>query len=147
MLCAQAKASNWQTWHLAPRSNRKEQSMANLKVLGAVVVTASVLSSSAALAQWAISNPDACQAEFSSCTGLGTGSTPTGRYGYRSSVRRTAYRQPAADATVGSWGNAYAQSGEMGWHGNWSTYAARNGIVCRPGTYFKGSDGLQHLCQ
>jgi hypothetical protein len=38
-------------------------------------------------------------------------------------------------------------SGEMGWHGNWNAYAARNGIVCRPGTYFKGADGLRHLCQ
>lgn len=26
-------------------------------------------------------------------------------------------------------------------------YASRNGIVCRPGTYFKGADGLRHLCQ
>ncbi|XUJ36272.1 hypothetical protein ACQ5SK_15130 [Bradyrhizobium japonicum] len=59
----------------------------------------------------------------------------------------------APSATVGSWGDSYAMSpggmsyGEMGWQGSWSTYAARNGIVCRPGTYFKGSDGLLHLCQ
>jgi hypothetical protein len=44
-------------------------------------------------------------------------------------------------------GNSYAMSGEMGWHGNWNAYAARNGIVCRPGTYFRGADGLRHLCQ
>jgi hypothetical protein len=130
-----------------PRFKRKEEAMISLKVLG-VVVAASALSSSAALAQAALSNPDECQAEFASCTGLGTGSTPTGGYRYRQSARRTAYRQPAAaDATVGSWGNSYAMSGEMGWHGNWNTYAARNGIVCRPGTYFKGADGLRHLCQ
>ena len=126
--------------------------MINLKVLAAVVIAASALSSSAALAQAALSNPDECQAEFASCTGLGTGSTPTGRDHYRQSNRRTANRQPvAAGATVGSWGNSYAMSGsgagEMGWHGNWNTYAARNGIVCRPGTYFKGADGLRHLCQ
>ncbi|WP_456622343.1 MULTISPECIES: hypothetical protein [unclassified Bradyrhizobium] len=122
--------------------------MINLKALGAVVIAASVLSSSAALAQAALSNPDECQAEFASCTGLGTGNTPTG-YRYGQSTRRTAYRQPAAaGTTVGSWGNSYAaMSGEMGWHGNWNTYAARNGIVCRPGTYFKGADGLRHLCQ
>jgi hypothetical protein len=122
--------------------------MISLKVLGAVVIAASVSSGSAALAQAALSNPDECQAEFASCTGLGTGSTPTGVY--RQSTRRTAYRQPAAAAaTVGGWGNSYAMSGsgEMGWHGNWNTYAARNGIVCRPGTYFKGADGLRHLCQ
>jgi len=123
--------------------------MINLKVLGAVVVAASALSSSAALAQAALSNPDECQAEFASCTGLGTGSTPTGGYRYRQSTRRTAYHQPAAaaGATVGGWGNSYAMSGDMGWHGSWNAYAARNGIVCRPGTYFKGSDGLRHLCQ
>jgi hypothetical protein len=122
--------------------------MMNLKVLGALVVAASALSGSAALAQAALSNPDECQAEFASCTGLGTGSTPTTGYRHRQSTRRTAYRQPAtAEATVGSWGNSYAMSGEMGWHGNWNRYAARNGIVCRPGTYFKGADGLRHLCQ
>jgi hypothetical protein len=135
------------TWHFGPRSKRKEQAMMNLKVLGAVVIAASALSSSAALAQAALSNPDECQAEFASCTGLGTGSTPTGGYRYRQSSRRAAYRQPAASATVGDWGNSYAMSGETGWHGNWNTYATRNGIVCRPGTYFKGPDGLRHLCQ
>jgi hypothetical protein len=114
--------------------------MINLKVLGAVVVAASAVSSSAALAQAALSNPDECQAEFASCTGLGTGSTPTGGYRYRQSTRRITDRQPAAvGATVGSWGNSYAMSGEMGWHGNWNTYAARNGIVCRPGTYWSAA--------
>jgi hypothetical protein len=126
--------------------------MMNLKVLGAVVIAASALSSSAALAQMALSNPDACEAEFASCTGLGTGSTPTGGYRYRQSSQRTAYRQPAAaGAAVGSWGNSYAMYGGgyggNGWNGSWNTYAARNGIVCRPGTYFKGADGLRHPCQ
>ncbi len=26
-------------------------------------------------------------------------------------------------------------------------HTTRNGIICRPGTMFKGSDGLMHLCQ
>ncbi len=26
-------------------------------------------------------------------------------------------------------------------------YARRNGMVCTPGTWFKGDDGLQHPCQ
>jgi hypothetical protein len=26
-------------------------------------------------------------------------------------------------------------------------YAARNGFVCQPGTWFKGEDGRRHLCQ
>jgi hypothetical protein len=138
--------------HEEDSTKRKEEAMINLKVLGAIVIAASALSGSAALAQAALSNPDECQAEFASCTGLGTGSTPVYRY------RRTAYRHPvAAAATVGGWGNTYAMSGGMGyggmgygpngWYGNWSTYAARNGIACRPGTYFKGVDGFPHLCQ
>lgn len=62
-----------------------------------------------------------------------------------------------ASAPFRSWDNSYAYDnsggysnynrGEMGWYGNWDTYAARNGIVCRPGTWYKGADGLQHICQ
>jgi hypothetical protein len=26
-------------------------------------------------------------------------------------------------------------------------YAARNGFVCQPGTWFRGADGRRHLCQ
>ena len=62
-----------------------------------------------------------------------------------------------AAAPFSGWGNSYAYDnsggygnynrGEMGWYGNWDTYAARNGIVCRPGTWYKGADGLQHICQ
>jgi hypothetical protein len=110
-------------------------------------MAASALSSSAALAQAMLSNPDVCEAEFSSCTGLGTGYTPNYGYRYRHAVRHAAYVQPVAAATVGGWTNSYAMSPDMGWHGDWNAYAARNGIVCRPGTYFKGADGLRHLCQ
>ena len=28
-----------------------------------------------------------------------------------------------------------------------TAYAARNGIVCRPGTWVKGEDGRRHICQ
>lgn len=62
-----------------------------------------------------------------------------------------------ASAPFRSWDNSYAYDnsggygnynrGEMGWYGNWDTYAARNGIVCRPGTWVKGEDGRQHICQ
>jgi hypothetical protein len=64
-----------------------------------------------------------------------------------------------ASAPFRSWDNSYAYDnsgsyyngsynrGEMGWYGNWDTYAARNGIVCRPGTWFKGEDGRRHICQ
>ncbi|QOZ70130.1 hypothetical protein [Bradyrhizobium arachidis] len=63
-----------------------------------------------------------------------------------------------ATAPFRGWGNSYAYDtsggyngnynrGEMGWYGNWDTYAARNGIVCRPGTWVKGEDGRRHICQ
>ncbi|HEV2154647.1 hypothetical protein [Bradyrhizobium sp.] len=61
-----------------------------------------------------------------------------------------------ASAPFQGWGNSYAYDtsggysgryGEMGWYGNWDTYAARNGIVCRPGTWIKGEDGRRHICQ
>ena len=42
--------------------------------------------------------------------------------------------------------NTYAY-GPNGYYGDWNSYAARNGLVCRPGTWFKGNDGRQHLCQ
>ncbi|MGJ4950585.1 hypothetical protein [Bradyrhizobium sp. HKCCYLS20291] len=37
--------------------------------------------------------------------------------------------------------------GQNGYYGDWNSYAARNGLVCRPGTLFKGSDGAMHICQ
>jgi hypothetical protein len=40
-------------------------------------------------------------------------------------------------------GGPYARYG----YGGWDEYAKRNGIVCRPGTMFRGEDGLQHRCQ
>lgn len=57
-----------------------------------------------------------------------------------------------ASAPFRGWDNSYAYDnryayGDRGWTGDWGTYAARNGIVCRPGTWFKGADGLQHICQ
>ncbi|CCD94230.1 conserved exported hypothetical protein [Bradyrhizobium sp. ORS 375] len=45
------------------------------------------------------------------------------------------YSQPAYDR------------GQLGYYGDWNSYATRNGLVCRPGTMFKGSDGLMHICQ
>jgi hypothetical protein len=37
--------------------------------------------------------------------------------------------------------------GPNGYYGDWNSYATRNGLVCRPGTMFKGADGAMHLCQ
>jgi hypothetical protein len=41
----------------------------------------------------------------------------------------------------------YYDRGENGYYGNWDSYAARNGISCRPGTLTKEDDGRQHVCQ
>ena len=37
--------------------------------------------------------------------------------------------------------------GGYGQYGYNDSYAARNGFVCQPGTWFKGEDGRRHLCQ
>jgi hypothetical protein len=44
-------------------------------------------------------------------------------------------------------GGPYAYYGSGNGYSGWDDYAARNGIVCRPGTYVRGQDGLQYLCQ
>lgn len=41
-----------------------------------------------------------------------------------------------------------AYAWDNGYRGGWSeSYAKRNGSVCRPGTWFRGEDGRQHICQ
>ena len=37
----------------------------------------------------------------------------------------------------------YYDRGENGYYGNWDSYAARNGISCRPGTMFKDGNRLR----
>jgi hypothetical protein len=147
--------------------------MTNLKLFGAAVIVASAISSPA-LAQAIFSNPDTCEAEFASanCQNMGAGSPYDSHTRGYYHHRRAAYGGPVgaaagvAGAAVGTaaavatapfrgWQNSYAEYGQPvmygygpnGWYGDWNTYAARNGIVCRPGTYFKGDDGLQHPCQ
>jgi hypothetical protein len=52
-----------------------------------------------------------------------------------------------------AYGNRYGAGqvaydhGPNGYYGDWDSYAAHNGIACRPGTMFKGPDGLMHPCQ
>jgi hypothetical protein len=44
--------------------------------------------------------------------------------------------------------NAHAGHGYNGIYGNSNnTYAARNGLVCEPGSIFRGEDGRRHRCQ
>jgi hypothetical protein len=50
-----------------------------------------------------------------------------------------------AIATAPFRGNSYAY--DSGYQGGTQSYAARNGFVCQPGTWFKGEDGRRHICQ
>jgi hypothetical protein len=50
-----------------------------------------------------------------------------------------------AIATAPFRSNSYAYYNN-GYRGN-DSYAARNGFVCQPGTWFKGDDGRRHICQ
>ncbi|MGF6305865.1 hypothetical protein ABIB82_000715 [Bradyrhizobium sp. i1.8.4] len=143
----------------------------SIRVLGAAVIVVSAVSSPA-LAQAVISSPAACESQFASANCLNRGAGSPYDSNARRYRRQTAYRGPVdaaagvAGAAVGTaaavatapfrgWGNSYAAYGvdrpaaygEYAWSGDWNTYATRNGIVCRPGTYFKGADGLRHICQ
>jgi hypothetical protein len=56
-----------------------------------------------------------------------------------------------AIATAPFRNDSYAyDSGYRGGYGQYGyddSYAARNGFVCQPGTWFKGEDGRRHPCQ
>jgi hypothetical protein len=53
----------------------------------------------------------------------------------------------AADAYA--WDNGYYGGGYQGtWNSGWNqSYAARNGLACTPGTYFRTSNGSRHFCR
>jgi hypothetical protein len=53
----------------------------------------------------------------------------------------------AYDAGPYRYGQPTYDRGPNGYYGDWNSYATRNGLVCRPGTMFKGSDGAMHICQ
>lgn len=45
---------------------------------------------------------------------------------------------------------AYAYDNGYGYDGDYRysrSYAEKNGFVCMPGTWFRGQDGRQHICQ
>jgi hypothetical protein len=53
-----------------------------------------------------------------------------------------------ATAPFRAFDNSYGNYYGYGYGGrDWNTYAAHNGLACRPGTTFKGPDGRRHLCQ
>lgn len=150
--------------------------MTSLKHLGLAAIVASTLATPA-FAQTMADNSARCTGLFQdpNCQNLGPGN-PTADRGYRRRHMAHRQVNPddgtqsgfwpldtagaVAGAAVGTaatvaaapfqgWGNSYASydRGGPSWHGDWDSYAARNGIVCRPGTLFKGEDGRQHLCQ
>ena len=43
------------------------------------------------------------------------------------------------------WGGPWSGPGYS--YAGWDDYAARTGIVCRPGTVINGQDGILYLCQ
>ena len=52
----------------------------------------------------------------------------------------------AAAIATSPFRGAYAY--DNGYNGGYDNgYAARNGFVCQPGTWFRGEDGRRHLCQ
>ncbi|HYI26464.1 MAG TPA: hypothetical protein VD863_01315 [Bradyrhizobium sp.] len=149
--------------------------MTKLRLLGAAVVLSTALATPA-LAQQVVYNPGYC-AQFypnANCQNLGPGSPYTGSYqrgqAYRNSYNRwdgdrRSNRQSGfwpgevatgvAGAAVGTAGaiatapfrgdsNAYYNNGDRNWS---QSYAQRNGFVCQPGTWFRGEDGLRHICQ
>ena len=68
-------------------------------------------------------------------------------------VARRQTRRAVYGAGVVGAGAYYGGAGPYAYYGTgygyngWNDYAARNGIVCQPGTYFRGQDGMQHVCQ
>jgi hypothetical protein len=58
----------------------------------------------------------------------------------------------AGEIATAPFGDSYAYDNDgyynSGWNGwNNQSYAQRNGFVCTPGTWFKGEDGRNHICQ
>jgi hypothetical protein len=79
----------------------------------------------------------------------GAAATAGAAIGTAGAIATAPFRNDAAYAYYNGGYNNAGYNGYYGWNNNWDsrTYAQRNGFVCQPGTWFKGDDGLQHLCQ
>ena len=143
--------------------------MTRSAILGAAAILASALASPA-VAQEVVYNPGYC-AQFypnANCQNRGPGSPYTGSYqrqAYRDQAYGDqAYRDPAWRNSYNRWDDnsgfwpgdvaAGAVGGAVGTAAAIATspiggeaYARRNGFVCIPGTWFRGEDGRQHICQ
>ena len=143
-------------------------------ILATAAVLASTLAGPA-MAQEVIYNPGYC-AQFypnANCQNKGPGNPYTGSYQrqvYRDQAYRDqayadqAYRDPAWRNSYNRWDDnsgfwpgdvaAGVVGGAVGTAAAIATapiggeaYARRNGFVCIPGTWFRGEDGRQHICQ
>ena len=143
--------------------------MTRSAILGAAAILASALASPA-VAQEVVYNPGYC-AQFypnANCQNRGPGSPYTGSYqrqAYRDQAYPDqAYRDPAWRNSYNRWDDnsgfwpgdvaAGVVGGAVGTAAAIATapiggesYARRNGFVCIPGTWFRGEDGRQHICQ
>jgi hypothetical protein len=135
--------------------------MTKFGILGAAAILASALASPA-LAQAVITSPGTCAQYYpnANCQNYGPGNPYSGTY------QRHAYRHN------GTWHNSYNRwsdrdsgiapagvaagvvGGAVGIAAaiaaaplGTDAYARQNGFVCTPGSYFRGEDGLRHLCQ
>jgi hypothetical protein len=148
--------------------------MTKLGLLGAAAAVLSSALASPAMAQQVIYNPGYC-AQFypnANCQNTGPGNPYTDNY-----QRQTAWHDSynrwdgdrsnrdagfrPGDVAAGVVGGAIGTAGAIAaapfrndgyahydsGPGFNDSYAARNGFVCQPGTWFRGEDGRRHICQ
>ncbi|MDA9411936.1 MULTISPECIES: hypothetical protein [unclassified Bradyrhizobium] len=70
-----------------------------------------------------------------------------GYYGRGGTLAANAYYTGPVETSPFYLQRAYYGNGPWYGYNGWADYKARYGIVCDPGTTFKGSDGLMHVCQ
>jgi hypothetical protein len=70
-----------------------------------------------------------------------------GPYVGNGGLAANAYYGGSVETTPFNLQRAYRGNGPWYGYNGWSDYKARYGIVCDPGTTFKGDDGLMHVCQ
>jgi hypothetical protein len=151
--------------------------MTKFSVLGAAAVIATVLASPALAQEVIYNPGYCAQFyPNANCQNKGAGNPYTGDYqrhlAYRDDGYRRGWHQDWNNGWQQSWNGAYdsrtsedrfgtgyahsdyyanAHAGH-GWNSidnnaDNNSYAARNGLVCEPGSYFRGDDGHRHRCQ
>jgi hypothetical protein len=145
--------------------------MTRFGILGAAALVASALATPA-MAQEVVYNPGYCAQFYPNvnCQNKGPGNPVTGGY-YQRQVTQNQDWQGQGYRRDRRWHDSYNRYDNDGgfWPGDvaagvvggavgtaaaiatapigGSDYARRNGFVCIPGTWFRGEDGRQHICQ